>query len=326
MRIRFGARQLVPVGGAVTTALLVGLLSAYAADGAAGSPTAFADTTDTLSTTATVSGTPTDTPTDSGTPTPTETPTPTDTATPTETPTPTGTPPDDRLLPDMFAVRATDLQLRFPRTGRRLRFTSSLADIGLGPLELRPNDNRPCPPGQRNATQVIYRDANLDRHYDRLLDTAFIRHRAGCMVYHPSHHHWHFTGSARYTLLAPAGVTPVVSTVRKVSFCMRDSGRVPVVLGRWRYPLTYDECGRTTRQGVSVGWMDTYQRFLPGQSLPFPTTWPDGTYCLRVVVDPLDHIVETDELDNVSVRAFAVTGTTLHWAPTTACDVVAAVP
>jgi hypothetical protein len=36
--------------------------------------------------------------------------------------------------------------------------------------------------------------------------------------------------------------------------------------------------------------------------------------------------VETDDLDNVSVRAFTVTGTTLQLAPTAACASVLSVP
>ena len=68
---------------------------------------------------------------------------------------------------------------------RRLRFTSSLGNVGIGPIEVRPNQKQPCPVGQHNSTQIIYRDANLNGIFEPLIDTAVFRHRAGCMVYHP---------------------------------------------------------------------------------------------------------------------------------------------
>jgi hypothetical protein len=303
-------RQLLPVGGAVAAALLVGLVPAYGAGASGGAPSRPAGTTTTDTSTATDTVTPT------ATPTPTDTP----------TPTPTTTPTDDLLRPDMVAVRATGLHLTFPKSGRRLRFTSALGDIGVGPLELRPNNNMPCPVGQHNAAQIIYRDVNLDGHYDATIDTAYARFRAGCMVYHPAHHHWHFTGSARYALLAPGNAVPLVSTVRKVSFCMRDSAPVPARYGVWDYPKTYLECGRKTRQGVSMGWMDVYQNFLPGQSLPVPRRYADGLYCLRTVVDPLGQIVETNDLNNVSVRAFLLQGQQVVRQPESLCDSVLTTP
>jgi hypothetical protein len=306
---RYGldVRHLLPVGAAVAAALLVGLVPAYGAGGSGGTPSRPAGTS-----------------TDPSTATPTETPT--ETPTPTPTPTPTATPADDLLRPDMVAVRATGLHLTFPKSGRRLRFTSSLGDIGLGPLELRPNNNMPCPVGQHNAAQIVYRDVNLDGRYDATIDTAYARYRAGCMVYHPAHHHWHFTGSARYTLLAPGNPVPLVSTVRKVSFCMRDTAAVPARYGVWDYPKTYLECGRKTRQGVSVGWMDIYQNFLPGQSLPFPRQYADGLYCLRTVVDPLGQIVETTDLNNASVRAFLLQGSEVVREPASLCSSVLTAP
>jgi hypothetical protein len=256
--------------------------------------------------------------------TPTPTPTPTDTTpTPTPTPTPTVTPPPDtRLLPDLVAVPATELSIHVnKKTGiRRLRFTSSLGNVGLGPIEVRPNQRQPCPVGQHNSTQIIFRDANLNRVYEPLIDTGIFRHRAGCMIYHPMHHHWHFKASAQYVLYDPsAGLQAVVAARRKVSFCLRDTARLPLRYGFFTYAEAYGECTRRSPQGISVGWMDIYQSFLAGQSLVLPPGLPNGLYCLSTVVDPIDQLLEVNAANNGAVRAFALHDDRVRARPPTRC-------
>jgi Lysyl oxidase len=258
-----------------------------------------------------------------GTPMPTDTATPTPTPTDTATPTPTTTvpPADDLLRPDLVALRAQNLTIQVrSRNDRRLRFSSSLGNIGLGPIEVRPNQNQPCPAGQHNSTQIIYRDANANAEFNPKGDIALSRHRAGCMVFHPFHDHWHFKASARYTLLKPGAADPVVvSARRKVSFCLRDTARVPEWMGSWDYPLSYGSCSRHSPQGISVGWMDVYQSFLAGQYLPLPKKLEDGVYCLHTVVDPLDQLVETNNDNNSSMRELAIRGNRAKLRPISLC-------
>jgi hypothetical protein len=214
------------------------------------------------------------------------------------------------LLPDLAPLRAADLSIQNLGSTRKIRFESSLANLGPGPLEVRPNRNMPCPPGQHNSTQIIFTDANDNQTFNRRTDTRFTRHRAGCMVYHPYHDHWHFKASARYTLLDPrAEEEPVVVTARrKVSFCLRDRARVPASYGTWDYPESYLRCTKKSPQGISVGWMDIYQSFLAGQSLTLPRRLEDGVYCLRTVVDPLDQLAESDNDNNASMKALKIKG------------------
>ena len=294
-------RGAMAAAAAVVAALVVSVIPAQ------GTPGAVAAALGTVSPSPTTS-TPTET---TPTPTPTET-----TPTPTPTPTPTVTPPPDtRLLPDLIAVPATELSIHVnKKTGiRRLRFTSSLGNVGAGPIEVRPNQSQPCPVGQHNSTQIVYRDANLNRIYEPLIDVGVFRHQAGCMIYHPLHHHWHFKASARYTLRAPVaeGQTEgvVVSARRKVSFCLRDTARVPARYGEFGYDLAYGSCTKRSPQGISIGWMDIYQSFLAGQALRLPDDLPNGLYCLETVVDPIDQLVETDNVNNSSVRALRIHGT-----------------
>ena len=301
-------RGAVAAAAAVVAALVVSVIPAQ------GTPGAVAAAGGTSTGTDTSTATPTDT-------TPTPTPTPTE-PTPTPTPTPTAPPPDTRLLPDLVAVPASELSIHLnKKTGiRRLRFTSSLGNVGLGPIEVRPNQKQPCPVGQHNSTQIVYRDANLNRIYEPLIDVGVFRHRAGCMIYHPLHHHWHFKASAQYVLYDPSdGLQAVVSVRRKVSFCLRDTARLPLRYGFFTYSEAYGKCTRRSPQGISVGWMDIYQSFLAGQSVVLPPELPDGLYCLTTVVDPIDQLLEVNNTNNGAVRALAIHGNRVRSRPATRC-------
>lgn len=98
----------------------------------------------------------------------------------------------------------------------------------------------------------------------------------------------------------------VVTSRRKVSFCLRDTDRVPERIGVWSRPEAYGSCTRSTPQGISVGWMDVYQSYHAGQSLRLPRRLEDGVYCLETVVDPLDQLTETNNDNNSSIRALAI--------------------
>jgi hypothetical protein len=214
-----------------------------------------------------------------------------------------------RLKPDLIALRAADLHVAYDNKGRRkLRFESGLGNIGDGPVEVRPNRARKCPPGKHNASQVFYRDENRNGRYNPKRDTSTAHRSAGCMVFHRFHDHWHFEAASRYTLFKAR--KPDVSKVarRKMSFCLRDSRRVPKVFGTFPYDESYGACSRYSPQGISVGWVDVYQSFLAGQAVKFPRRMGDGLYCLHTKVDPANHLVETNDRNNTSLRAFVVRG------------------
>ncbi len=213
-----------------------------------------------------------------------------------------------RLLPNLRVLKAADLQIQRTGSGRKLRFESGLANVGDGPVEVRPNRAKECPAGKHHASQVFYRDANGNGRYDVATDTRTARRSAGCMVFHPYHDHWHFEAASRYTLYKAH--RPRISKVaqRKMSFCLRDSRRVPKYMGEFDHAERYAACSRYSPQGISVGWVDVYQSFLAGQAIKLPPRMQDGLYCLRIEVDPKDQLRETDEDDNTSMRAFYMKG------------------
>ncbi len=225
-----------------------------------------------------------------------------------------------RLRPDARALPAKDLSIVRNAAGRRtIRFESGLANTGRGVIEVRPNDNDDCSRKERHATQILYRDRNRNGWYNRGVDTGFARHAAGCMVFHPTHDHWHFEAAARYALWHPGRDKPLVVKGRKMSFCLRDSRRVP---DRWQtrnYAEFYGACSQRTRQGISIGWVDVYQSYLPGQFLTLPRNLADGLYCLRTTVDPRDLLLESDDDNNASVRSVRIRGDRVSAKPFKRC-------
>jgi hypothetical protein len=60
----------------------------------------------------------------------------------------------------------------------------------------------------------------------------------------------------------------------------------------------YSTCGNV-KQGMSVGWGDTYGSYLAGQAIDV-TGLPDGRYNLVIEVDPQKRLLEAADNDNVS--------------------------
>jgi hypothetical protein len=213
----------------------------------------------------------------------------------------------ESLRPDLTALRARHLLIQRSDGVRRLRFEGDLANVGRGPLELVTNRAHPCPRGRRHASQVIYRDVDANNHFNRSIDTQSRRRSAGCFVYHVEHNHWHFDAAARYRLYKP-DTKGFIAQARKVSFCLRDSRRVPSHVGEFHYRAHYGDCSLGRPEGISVGWADVYQWFLSGQSLVLPPRVRSDVYCLSIRVDPKQLLYESDETNNLSFRAFRIRG------------------
>jgi hypothetical protein len=223
-----------------------------------------------------------------------------------------------QLRPDMFSLRARDLQMTVRSGFRVLRFSAMLANGGRGPMVLRPRPRGDCPPGHRLARQLISIDRNRDGRFERDIDTREVSRPAGCMVDHPTHHHWHFEAMAGYRLIDPGPRRHVVSARPKVSFCLRDNQPIPGTRPRQRRAF-FGECGRNLVQGISPGWVDLYDASLPGQSLRLPRRMPNGVYCLVLRADAHDQLVETNENNNARARPVRIRGTSVSTPDGPAC-------
>ncbi len=193
------------------------------------------------------------------------------------------------LLPDLRTLPPFDLRIRWDsRTNTTLlRFSNSIWNSGQGPIELLGISDPAS--GRTYVTQRIF--ASGEAIHELVV---------GEFTYHPHHFHWHFEGFALFELwsLASDGtLDAVVSSSGKASYCVRDYSRSsqPQVQPRPRYTV----CG-TDLQGISPGWIDTYQYFLEGQSLDI-SSLPDGRYALISTADPFNLIHESDDTNNMAV-------------------------
>ncbi len=61
------------------------------------------------------------------------------------------------------------------------------------------------------------------------------------------------------------------------------------------------------KQGMSVGWTDEYNWFLPGQFVEVSGV-PDGDYILDTTVDPTGRLIERDTANNCGAVRVRLTG------------------
>lgn len=218
----------------------------------------------------------------------------------------------DGLRPDLvtLATQQDDLIVTSEGGRRFLRLSTEIANHGTGPLEVFPSaesancDGDGDPANDRDASQRTYADTDGDGGYTAGSDGVQVEHRIGCMRYHAVHDHWHVLDFARYELKRePRG--RVVAKRRKVGFCLgdnriafSDSPRVPASPAYPVGPPGSVGCDVSATQGISVGWADLYQFFVPGQDLDITGIRP-GRYCLISRADPRDLIDESNEKNNV---------------------------
>ncbi len=158
-----------------------------------------------------------------------------------------------------------------------------MANIGTGRMELRGG-------ATHGSTQDV-----MQRIYEP--NGTFTDVLAGTFTYHPEHGHIHFDGFAEFRLrsvLPDGGVGPIVAAGDKVSFCLLDVQRYD---NSGPSSPNFLTCGQV--QGISVGWADVYDRGLPGQSIDISAV-ANGTYWLEVVVDPDNHLLESNEDNNTT--------------------------
>jgi len=197
--------------------------------------------------------------------------------------------------PDLVMWRPYDLHYVRGGSRVRLRAGNSIVNQGRGPMEVL---GRRDGPRSMSVTQRI-------SGYGGLIYTfpspgrLFFKPVPGQGAY------WKFRNAARFELWSTNGQGGLVRRVRtgpKLIYCLRDlnkrfhNGWSP----RRRF---FPACGQDPRSrtrvlGTSVGWSDDYPA-------PYPEQWIDvtglrGRYAFFMVVDPLNHLHESNERNNRS--------------------------
>lgn len=197
-------------------------------------------------------------------------------------------------LPDLTTLPPHDLRLvqNATRSYRIVRFSNSIANVGVGPLEIS-GAWRSAAEGYEVRQQLFTGAGEIA--LEPLLSA---------IDYHPAHGHWHLAAFARYELWSTVdgSLFDVVRTSGKVSYCLMDTDRQPDSPDA---PRGYAYCG-PARQGISPGWADTYQAHIPGQWIDVAGL-PPGVYALRSVVNPYGELRESDYSNNVGIIYFRLT-------------------
>jgi hypothetical protein len=198
-----------------------------------------------------------------------------------------------------------------------LRFDQVFANVGEGDLEVRftvPNSSTAT---NIDAMQRIDWSDRKNHFEDRPI---------GKVEFHPTHEHYHLMNLGLTRLWSVdeagtrAGAAPVRQTNiksamkgtmlrsgRKVSFCMVDTnidawGQKGTGPRTWKspdcqLPVSTDAAGRHFAQGVTKGWRDVYEWYIPHQYIEV-TGVPDGLYILETIANPDSQVIEEKKSNN----------------------------
>jgi lysyl oxidase len=169
-----------------------------------------------------------------------------------------------------------------------LRFSVGIANYGPGRLEIvgiRDSVNSPIDVNNDKmpAYQRIYREDG----------TLYEQVPVGTLVYHPAHHHFHFYGEAKYSLIDEASGQTIM-TSDKVSFCLADVNIVDSSAKDFSNNPVYNSCAhdpgaKFVKMGISSGWEDIYGKDLVGQAFDVTDLMsanPPNNYILQVTTNP----------------------------------------
>lgn len=203
------------------------------------------------------------------------------------------------LLPDLQTLPPSDLHISYyPYSGRKfVRFSVEILNSGPGILELI-GDPEPGS-GETIVRQQLYSEDGT------LVDEVKI----GEFIYHRYHYHIHLGEFALYDIWSVKDdftLDEVVGTGGKVSYCVRDMKRVDFKpqSGVYVDKPAYTRCDAGT-QGLSPGWIDIYEYYLPGQIIEI-TGLANGVYAVVSTVNPNKTLRETNLSNNAGVTYFSL--------------------
>lgn len=193
-------------------------------------------------------------------------------------------------MPDLTVKPLDEIYLDVHPDGtKKIRFPGIFLNIGDGPLELVGRHDT-----KTNTTKVIQ---NL---YGK--NETKEEKEVGSFMLHQDHEHWHFEDFVIFelhTLKENRQLDKEIITSGKMTFCIRDSGKIKGSYAGQPKEAAYTHC-RQDIQGISVGWYDEYSTTISGQELDI-TGIEDGTYAFKTIVDPDNRIIEKDEDNNTSI-------------------------
>ena len=228
---------------------------------------------------------------------------------PTSTPSPhvpIVTDPDPATMPDLVALPAWNIGI-YRRKGREyMAFNATEWNAGPGKLVVE---------GFRGPDQDV-----MDAFQYFLVDDQPVgRSPAGTMEFHAGggHDYWHFEQFTQYSLLDADLQHIVLST--KQSWCLANTDALDLLApgANWNgyFDPLYTSCGGPgalwIREVLDVGYGDTYGQYQAGQAFDV-TDVPNGTYYIRVSVNPFGELTEGATDNNLEDRLVKIKGKPDH--------------
>lgn len=193
------------------------------------------------------------------------------------------------FLPDLVPLPAQDLEIRKEDNNLKLLFSTIYYNQGTGPLELIAD------PESEGIREDIERDV-LQRITRK--DGSQYTKVVGNFLWHQEHLHYHFADFVDYILesVDTENSSGVYEVRVKSTFCIRDVSLIDLELENRAEKAEYLICGKE-KQGISVGWADTYFFSYFDQNLDI-SNMDSGIYRLTFDVNPQWIIDELDYKNN----------------------------
>ena len=216
---------------------------------------------------------------------------------------PIDTDPDPSTVPDLSALPAWAISTNHRGTNDYLSFASTGWNAGPAPMVVE--GFRAGAAETMDAFQYFY-DADGNPISRAPVGTFQFDHRGG-------HHHWHFLQFVRYSII-DAATNEVVQSFKQ-SFCLAPTDSIDLTVPGAIYlpylPSMSSVCGgeeaRWLREALPAGWGDTYFQSVAGQAFNI-TKVPNGSYKIRVTMNPLGLLKEATTSNNVEDRDILLFG------------------
>jgi hypothetical protein len=211
-------------------------------------------------------------------------------------------------LPDLRMSKLSSFYIERASNGeKRLRFTTVIVNAGPGRFELR--GKRPDTSTARmNISQRIYNTSGTYRSIDIPRSSTHMFYAGD------GHNHWHVYRLQRFEIRrldAAGSVAELKGTGAKTGFCFFDNTKYNLTLPGARQTPYYTNCGISqslnVKMGLSVGWGDKYGATLAYQWIKI-NGLRDGNYRVRVIADPYNWFLETNDHNNYTWANIRLSG------------------
>jgi hypothetical protein len=213
-------------------------------------------------------------------------------------------PPPPANFPDLSVMVPTGkISITGTGTSRSLQYTHDTYEGGSGPLVIQPAYNPAT--GNYQGTQNIYLFSAGKWTLAQQLPIA------GVFIFDSDHGHFHFPFASfgLYTVAAGGGIGTPVALSPKISHCIADSFIYNSALPNAGWPGNLGPCTNpTAAQGIDIGAVDEYDQNDAGQSIAIGSV-PDGTYWLKILIDPDNFMFESDKSNNETDVQLTIAGT-----------------